>query len=87
VPLAPAAGAPGEWLRIKEAARRLGVAPKTVRDRIEGRKLPWRHREDGNREVFVAERAQVSPDGVTTDGLDPANPVLAGDNHVSGVAT
>jgi hypothetical protein len=62
-PVDPPPGVPGEWSRIDPAAKSLGIAPKTVRDRIKRGKIPWRYRGDGRREVWVAERKDTGGAG------------------------
>src|SRR3954451_5342987 len=44
---------PGEWLSIAEAARRLGVTPKAIRNRLERGTLQWRPAGNHGREVFI----------------------------------
>lgn len=46
----------GDWLSIAEAARREGVTPKAIRNRIEREQIAWRHAGNRGREVWLAAR-------------------------------
>jgi hypothetical protein len=54
---------PGEWLSVAEAARRLGVVPKAIRNRIARGTLRWRPKGNQGREVFVPDDAEPEGDG------------------------
>jgi hypothetical protein len=43
----------GEWVSIREAAKRLGIDPKSVRNRIARGTLKWRHKGNLGREVWI----------------------------------
>jgi hypothetical protein len=66
---------PGEWLSIAEAARRIGVTPKAIRNRLERGTLEWRSAGNHGREVFI--RPGTEPGGRPDDqpkdgqGTDP----------------
>ncbi len=45
---------PGEWLSVAEAARRLGVTEKAVRNRIRRGTLEWRPAGNHGREVLIS---------------------------------
>src|SRR5689334_14448582 len=45
---------PGEWLSVAEAARRLGVTEKAVRNRIRRGTLEWRPAGNHGREVLLS---------------------------------
>src|SRR4051794_16586004 len=49
----PPRGEPGEWVSVREAARRLGVTPKAVRDRIKHGSLQARPKGNLGREVLL----------------------------------
>ena len=57
----PPRGEPGEWVSVREAARRLGVTPKAVRDRIKHGSLQARPKGNLGREVLL-------PPGIATRG-------------------
>jgi hypothetical protein len=44
---------PGTWLTITEAARRLGITPKAIRNRIQHGTIEWRSAGNRGREVLV----------------------------------
>ena len=44
---------PGEWVSVAEAARRLRISPRAVRDRVKHRSLTARPRGNAGREVFL----------------------------------
>jgi hypothetical protein len=47
----------GEWMNVAAAAKRLGITPKAVRNRIDRGAIPWRAAGNQGREVLVpAER-------------------------------
>jgi hypothetical protein len=46
-------GEPGEWVSVREAARRLGITPKAVRDRIKHGSLQARPKGNIGREVLL----------------------------------
>jgi hypothetical protein len=46
---------PGEWVSVAEAARRLRISPRAVRDRIKHRSLTARPKGNAGREVFLPE--------------------------------
>ena len=52
-PVEPPPSVPGEFLRVKEAARRLGIVPKSVRYRMDRGLIPWCYRDDGDREPWL----------------------------------
>jgi excisionase family DNA binding protein len=66
----PPPGEAGEWVTVEEAARRLGVAPKTVRDRIEDGKLVWRPRGNRGRDVWVPEVVRPREDPGAAERLE-----------------
>ena len=53
---------PGEWVSVAEAARRLGITPRAVRNRVKHRSLQARPKGNSGREVFLPE-AEASPVG------------------------
>src|SRR3954447_19634684 len=57
----------GEWATVAEAARRLGLTPKAVRNRIARGQIEWRARGNEGREVFLPAGAEAGDD-------DPAGP-------------
>jgi hypothetical protein len=60
---------PGEWLSVAEAARRLSVSEKAVRNRIRRGTIPWRAAGNHGREVLLtpdAEAGDGSEDGPGT---------------------
>ena len=59
--------APGEWLSVEAAARRLGVSPRAVRNRIKRGALEWRLAGNHGREVFVPDGVEAAPDDPGTD--------------------
>src|SRR3954447_9908603 len=59
----PPQGEPGAWVSVREAARRLGVTPKAVRDRLKHGSLQARPKGNLGREVLL-------PPGVTTRESD-----------------
>jgi hypothetical protein len=61
---------PGEWLSIAEAARRLGVTPKAIRNRLERGTLEWRPAGNHGREVFIRPGTEPGdgPDNRPEDG-------------------
>jgi hypothetical protein len=61
----PGDGPPaGEWLNVAAAAKRLGITPKAVRNRIDRGAIPWRAAGNQGREVLV-------PDGGPGDWPGP----------------
>ena len=46
-------GAFGEWCTVAEAARRIGVSEKAVRERIKHGSIGWRPRGNAGREVLI----------------------------------
>jgi hypothetical protein len=46
-------GGPGNWVTIADAARRLGVTPKAIRNRLERGTLEWRPAGNRGREVLI----------------------------------
>ena len=52
---------PGTWLTITEAARRLGVTPKAIRNRIHHNTIEWRSAGNRGREVLVTPDMEVDP--------------------------
>jgi hypothetical protein len=44
---------PGTWLPIAEAARRLGITPKAIRNRIQHDSIEWRVAGHRGREMLV----------------------------------
>src|SRR3954471_10785042 len=60
---------PGEWLSVAEAARRIGVTEKAVRNRIRRGTAEWRPAGNHGREVLLspdAEAGNGSEDGPET---------------------
>jgi hypothetical protein len=56
-------GGTGEWCSVAEAARRIGVSEKAVRERIKHASIEWRPRGNSGREVLVTpdmERDELS---------------------------
>ena len=53
---------PGTWLTVAEAARRLGVTPKAIRNRIKHGSLESRPRGNAGREVFVPDDMEPGDD-------------------------
>ena len=43
----------GEWLSVNAAAKRLGITPKAVRNRIDREAILWRPAGNQGRQVFV----------------------------------
>src|SRR5689334_231896 len=62
----------GEWLSIAAAARRLGVTPRAIRNRVERGTIRWRAHGNFGREVLVT-LDMASPGDGTSDrqGTDP----------------
>jgi hypothetical protein len=52
---------PGEWVTVAEAARRIGVTPKAVRERIRHGSISWKPNGNAGRLVLVAEPAREPP--------------------------
>src|SRR3954451_25381026 len=76
----PPGGAWGEWVSVREAARRLRVDPKTVRDRIRAGTLQAKASGNRGRLVWVTEPPRDSPgDDEETPGklLDEVREALA----------
>jgi hypothetical protein len=48
-------GPPGEWVTIAEAARRIGITPKAVRERVRHGTLAWKPHGNVGRLVLVTE--------------------------------
>jgi hypothetical protein len=61
---------PGEWVSVAEAARRLGVVPKAIRNRMARGTLRWRPKGNQGREVFIPNSMETEEDG-PRDGPDP----------------
>src|SRR4051794_39216796 len=55
----PPRGESGEWVSVREAARRLGVTPKAVRDRIKHGSLEARPKGNLGREVLLPPRVAL----------------------------
>jgi hypothetical protein len=53
---------PGIWLTITEAARRLGVTPKAIRNRIHHSTIEWRAAGNRGREVLVTPAMEAEGD-------------------------
>ena len=58
----PPEDSPGAWLTVAEAARRLGVTPKAIRNRIKHHSLLSRPRGNAGREVFVPDDMEPGDD-------------------------
>src|SRR5689334_45625 len=50
---------PGEWVSVAEAARRLGITPRAVRNRVRHHSLQARPKGNSGREVFLPEGTRV----------------------------
>jgi hypothetical protein len=59
---------PGTWLTVAEAARRLGVTPKAIRNRIKHSSLESRPRGNAGREVFVPDDMEQGDDEEDSPG-------------------
>src|SRR4051794_16110784 len=68
---------PGEWLTVAQAARRLGITPKAIRNRLERGTLEWRPAGNRGREVLI--RPEMEP------GDGPGAP--SGDDREDGLGT
>src|SRR3954468_4571879 len=68
---------PGDWVTIADAARRLGVTPKAIRNRLERSTLEWRPAGNRGREVLI--RPEMEP------GDGPGDP--SGDDQENGLGT
>src|SRR3954451_158087 len=75
----PPQGEPGAWVSVREAARRLGVTPKAVRDRIKHGSLEARPKGNLGREVLLPPRVATQENdeellGETTGETSPSLP-------------
>src|SRR3954454_24752026 len=52
---------PGEWVTVAEAARRIGITPKAVRERIRHGSVRWKANGNAGRLVLVTEPAREPP--------------------------
>jgi hypothetical protein len=62
---------PGEWLSVAEAARRLGVTEKAVRNRIRRGTLEWRSAGNHGREVLLSPDMEAGDAAGDAAGDDP----------------
>src|SRR4051794_29619926 len=51
----------GEWVTVAEAARRIGITPKAVRERIRHGSVRWKANGNVGRLVLVTEPAREPP--------------------------
>jgi hypothetical protein len=51
----------GEWLSVNAAAKRLGITPKAVRNRIAREAIPWRPAGNQGRQVLVSAEGDAGP--------------------------
>src|SRR4051812_5038373 len=58
---------PGEWVTVAEAARRIGITPKAVRERIRHGSLEWKPHGNAGRLVLVTEPTREPPGEPTND--------------------
>src|SRR3954469_5817833 len=77
----PPRGAAGEWVSVREAARRLGVTPKAVRDRIKHGSLEARPKGNLGREVLLPPGAATreNDEGLPGETTGEAVPTLPGE--------
>src|SRR3954454_3400660 len=74
----PPQGEPGAWVSVREAARRLGVTPKAVRDRIKHGSLEARPKGNLGREVLLPAGSAPRESGGELPGETP--PSLPGED-------
>ena len=70
-------GGHGEWVSVREAAKRLGVDPKSVRNRIARGTLKWRHKGNQGREVWIEPADAPEEEGEDSPGGDPRDLSIA----------
>jgi hypothetical protein len=70
-------GGPGEWVSIREAAKRLGIDPKSVRNRIARDTLKWRHKGNQGREVWLEPADTLKEEPEDCPRVDPRDLSIA----------
>jgi hypothetical protein len=61
----------GEWCSVAEAARRIGVTEKAVRERIKHGSIEWRPKGNSGREVLVTPEPERDEPSRETPGIAP----------------
>ena len=64
-------GAAGEWCTVAEAARRIGITEKAVRERIKHGSIEWRPKGNAGREVMVTPEMERDEPSREPPGIDP----------------
>jgi chromosome segregation ATPase len=64
-------GAAGEWCTVAEAARRIGVTEKAIRERIKHGSIEWRPKGNTGREVLVTPEMECNEPSREALGIAP----------------
>ncbi len=64
-------GTAGEWCSVAEAARRIGVTEKAVRERIKHGSIEWRPRGNAGREVLITPEMERDEPSREAPGIAP----------------